>query len=88
MKTENKKVNISLLFESAKTRKYNEVKNAMKKYCMKVDTTDMNDLQEIHHNIKQHFELSSKDSLNDLNFFKNTIIELQKIAEQKKSSTS
>jgi hypothetical protein len=81
-----KKKSVASLFETARTKTDKEILSAIKRYCMKVTE---NDVEEIHQNIVENFELkSSSDSKYfELEVFSSEILiqqDLKKSADKQK----
>jgi len=77
-----KKLNLKAMFETERTKTDNEVLKAIKRYCMNVQESDVN---EIHKNILDGFEISSSNDSKyfDVKIFADEIKEQKKIKKEK-----
>lgn len=76
------KKNLSDVFTTSKMKKQKEVLTAIKKYCMQVSKDD---IEEVHANVVEYFELNEKDTYFDANVFWNECKNQKQIKEQKQN---
>lgn len=79
-----KKQSLSEVFTTAKTKKQKEVLSAIKKYCMNITKED---LQEIHRNVVEYFELNDSDVYFDIQRFWEEVKNQKRIKEEKQQQT-
>ena len=75
-----KKQSLSEVFTTAKTKKQKEVLSAIKKYCMNITKED---IDEIHRNVVEYFELNEGDVYFDIQKFWDEVKRQKAIKEEK-----